>query len=166
MNNIFNEIYKAFIDIFIIIISFIVSVSFIMSIYYFTFDNFLLMIVCHIIGFIVIYFIIWKITQNYNFRYLVLGIYLLSLFLILISQFNSENINESTSKNVKKENTLFENKEELNNYKKTNLENKIKILKSLGLTKEEVSYRLKNDMKFKELIKNGLEDFNSIYDSK
>lgn len=60
---------------------------------------------------------------------------------------------------------IFTTKEELEYYKNASLHEKIKILKTLGLTKSEVSYRLRNDMKFKELTKNGLEDFNTIYNS-
>lgn len=165
MNKILSEFNKGFINIFIIILSFIGSVSLIMVIYYFTFHSILLMILGHILSLFIVYFITWKVTKDYSFRYLVLGIYLLSLLFILIGQFSVENKDKVIPNNIKEKNSLFENKSELQNYKNASLHEKIKILKTLGLTKSEVSYRLRNDMRFKELTKDGLEDFNTIYNS-
>ena len=59
---------------------------------------------------------------------------------------------------------IFKTKKEKKEYKYASIEDKIIILKNIGLSKKEVYNKLKNNMDFRILLKNGNNKFYKIYD--
>jgi len=66
--------------------------------------------------------------------------------------------------NLDKKISTIEQNTSILKYQDLELNEQIKYLKSKGFTKEQIYEKLKNKYEFRELIKNGNEKFNKIYD--
>ncbi|KIM02999.1 MAG: hypothetical protein KN64_13385 [Sulfurovum sp. AS07-7] len=89
---------------------------------------------------------------NYYNIGLIIGAYIISLLTI------------SDIKIDKKDLLHIEQNTSILKYQDLELNEQIKYLKSKGFTKEQTYEKLKNKYEFRELIKNGNEKFNKIYD--
>lgn len=78
-----------------------------------------------------------------------------------IREFNVNKIEEQQTISIEK--FIFKTQENKDNYINGDIETKIKILKELGFTREEVLNKLENNMNFKKLIKNGNKRFDNLY---
>ncbi|WP_321778180.1 hypothetical protein [Sulfurimonas sp.] len=124
--------------------------------------NVYIIISLYVIVFLVLFFFtihVFKITFEYSSLFLV-GFIIFSIPII----FNNDSKKNGNDMNTTlKQHSIFQTEEQMNNYKYANIENKIIILKNMGLNTEKIFDRLKNNMEFRELIKGGNDKFNEIY---
>jgi hypothetical protein len=83
-----------------------------------------------------------------------------SIVRVIIENNVQKNVNENTLSRK----SIFQTKDQKHKYTYGTIEEKIIILKSLGLTKEQVYNKLKNNTDFRTLLKNNDKQFNLIYD--
>ena len=87
---------------------------------------------------------------------------MIAVDLLIKFALDSENtLQQSIEKKVEKH-TETNSTINMNQFQNATIEEKILILNSAGLSKEEIKNKLKNDTEFRELTKNGYENFETF----
>lgn len=116
--------------------------------------NILIVFIAVNLSFILIFYLFIKKVTIFNYYNigLVVGAYIISLLTIW-----EINIDKKDLLHIEQNTSILK-------YQDLELNEQIKYLKSQGFTKEQTYEKLKNKYEFRELIKNGNEKFNKIYD--
>lgn len=126
------------------------------------FDSILIIYTIRAITIVILYY--FSILLRFKFQIklsLILGYIIFTLAFLL-----SNNINNNINTKVQiEQKTIFKTEEERKKYIYGTIDEKIIILKDIGLSKQEVYKKLENNTDFRELIKDKKNKFEEVYDN-
>ena len=122
-------------------------------------DNTILIYFIRIMMIVVLYYICYLMKFNFEIKINLIIAYITFTVVLIIS-----NYNQSIKKDIIiKQKSIFKTEEQKNKYTYGTIEEKIFILKNLGLLKKQIYQKLKNNTDFRKLIKNGNEKFELMF---
>ncbi len=157
-----NEINDFFKGIFSIFLGFSFSLITLISYDNIAINNVYLLIFIYILTFIFLSFILKIFLQKFLDKYFFLGAFLIVASHALYTEFtkNSQPINEKVTIQQK---SAFQTEEQKYKYNYGTIEEKIIILKNMGLSKQQVYNKLENNTEFRTLIKDNQNKFDEIF---
>ena len=161
----FNEIIRYFKGLFFIVLGFILSLIPLLVYNNLDSKNIYFLIMLYILIILLVYVIFFKIIKvNLFFKLLLIGIIGLQSIKSIYFEFH-ENGKKSNQNIITKQKSIFKTEDQKHKYTYGTIEEKIIILKSLGLSKQQIYNKLKNNTDFRALIKTNDKQFNLIYDN-
>lgn len=126
-------------------------------------DNiFFIISLCGIVAY-GIYIVLFKLITNTFFdKWLTLLMFIAISIMIIYSEITNDVQSNNKIEIIKK--SIFKSEDQKYKYSYGTIEEKITILKSLGLSKQQVYNKLKNNTDFRSLVKNNDKQFNLLYD--
>lgn len=112
----------------------------------------------------IIVFLFYQINKFWKSNFVIIGIlfYISITTYILLFSDSKENKKNDTNITIKQK-SVFQSEEQKHKYNYGTIEEKIHILKNMGLTKQEVYNKLKNNTDFRILIKDNQNKFDEIF---
>lgn len=115
---------------------------------------------------IVVLFVLYIISRFFKSNYLLILMLVYISMTVYVLLFSDTKDKELDDKNITiQSKSIFKTDEERKEFEKGTIKDKIIILKSLGLSKEQVYKKLENNTDFRTLIKNGVDKYYLIYDN-